>query len=84
MLETVGMVLHYMNDALRIMNPFLFFGATCIWVKLHWSVQAAMNRNYLRQYCLESQIDFIVNHKEIDRAYIDHLREIYSNFERKK
>lgn len=84
MFETIGMVLHYINDALRIFNPFLFFGATIIWMKLYWATQNMMSRNSLRQYCIESQIDYIVNNKDIDREYIDHLRNIYSGFEGKK
>ena len=84
MLETICMVLHYLNDALRIMNPFLFFGATIIWMKLYWATQNMMSRNSLRQYCIESQIDYIVNNRDIDREYIDHLRNIYSSFEGKK
>jgi len=84
MIETIGAVLCYVNDALRIINPFLFMGATCIWVRLNWKIQKEMNRNYLRQYCIESQIDYIVSNRDIDREYIDHLRHIYSGFEGKK
>jgi hypothetical protein len=84
MLETIGAVLGYINEALRIMNPFLFMGATCIWVRLNWKIQNEMSRNMLRQYCIESQIDYIVNNRDIDREYIDHLRKIYSDFQGKK
>lgn len=83
MFDYFCLVLHYLNDALRILNPFLFFGATCVWVKLYLSVQSAMSRNHLRQYCIESQIDYIVNNRDVDREYIDHLRKIYSGFEGK-
>lgn len=84
MIETIGLVLHYINDFLRIMNPFLFFGATIIWVKLYCATKNIMYRNYLRQHFIESQIDYIVNNRNIDREYIDHLRKIYSGFEGKK
>lgn len=84
MIETIGLILHYMNDALRIMNPFLFMAATCIWVRLNWRIQKEMTRNMLRQYCIESQIDYMVNNRDIDREYIDHLRKIYTGYEGKK
>ena len=84
MFETICMVFHYINDALRIMNPFLFFGATLIWMKLYWATQSMMTRNSMRQYCIESQIDYIANNRDIDREYIDHLRKVYSGFEGKK
>ena len=74
----------YLNDFLRVANPFLFMGATCIWVKLHWVIQKEMNRSMLRQYCIESQIDYIVNNRDIDREYIDLLRKIFPDFGAKK
>lgn len=83
-MESIGQFFYFLNDILRVANPFLFFAATCVWVRLNWKIQNEMNRNMLRQYCIESQIDFIVNHKDIDREYIDHLRTIYSGFQGKK
>lgn len=84
MIETIIQWMGYFNDFLRVMNPFLFMGATCIWVKLNWTIQKLMNRNQLKQYCIESQIDYIVSHRDIDKEYIDHLRNIYSDFGGKK
>ncbi len=80
MIETIVYVLGCINDVLRVANPFLFMGATCIWLRLNWKIQKEMTRNYLRQYCIESQIDYMVSHRDIDREYIDHLRNIYSDF----
>ena len=79
-MDYIGYFFQYLNDALRISNPFLFFFATLIWVRLNWTIQKLTNRNMLRQYCIESQIDYIVSNRDIDREYIDHLRKIYSNF----
>ncbi len=84
MMETIGYVFSCINDLLRVANPFLFMGATIIWLRLNWKIQNEMTRNMLRQYCIESQIDYLVNHKDIDREYIDHLRSIYSQFQGKK
>ncbi len=84
MFETFCLGLHYLNDALRILNPFLFFGATCVWVKLYLSVQSAMSRNHLKQYCIEQQINYIANNRDIDLDYIESLRRIYSGFGDKK
>lgn len=72
------------NDALRIANPFLFMLSTCVWLRLYWKTSNEMTKNSLRQYCIESQIDYIVSNKDIDREYIDHLRKIYSDFINKK
>lgn len=83
-METILLWLTALNDVLRIINPFLFIIATCTWIKLSWSVTKEMNRNMLKQYCIESQIDYIVNNRDIDREYIDHLRKIYSNFNNEK
>jgi hypothetical protein len=91
MSETIVLILAYFNDFLRMTNPFLFFGATCLWVRLHWRTQNMLNKNSMRQYCIESQIDYIINHRDIDneyrgidRKYIDYLRNIYSGLEGKK
>ncbi len=80
MTETIVQFFYFLNDILRVANPFLFIAATCIWVRLNWKIQNEMNRNYLRQYCIESQIDYLIDCKEMDREYIDHLRKIYSIF----
>ncbi|CAB4151995.1 hypothetical protein UFOVP685_39 [uncultured Caudovirales phage] len=83
MIETMGYAFGYINDILRIINPFLFMGATCCWVGLYWQISKEMSRNILRQYCIESQIDYIVS-GGIEQEYVDHLRQIYTGFEDKK
>lgn len=80
MIDEIVLGLNYFNDFIRVINPFLFFGCTCIWVKLYWSTQSMWNRNSLRQHCIEQQIDYIVNNRDIDKEYIDYLRKIYSGF----
>lgn len=83
-IDVIADVLRYISHVLNIANPFLFGGATCLWIRLYLTVSDRMSRNYMRQYCLEQQIDFIVNNREIDKEYINHLREVYRSYEDKK
>lgn len=78
MIETIGLVLHYINDALRIANPFLFFGATCIWISLKMRMEKELGRMYLRCFALEKQIDYLVNHEKVDADFIRYMQGIHN------
>ena len=80
MIETIGLVLHYINDALRIANPFLFFGATCIWISLNMRMEKELGRMYLRCFSLEKQIDYLVNHEKVDADFIRYMQGIHNEY----
>lgn len=83
MIETICLVLHYFNDALRIANPFLFFVATCIWFSLKMKTDKELSRMYLRCYAIEKQIDYLVTNRDIDREYFDYMKKTYKDIEDK-
>lgn len=83
MIETICLVFHYMNDALRIINPFLFFGATCLWIVLKNRTDKELSRMYLRCYAMEKQIDFLVNNRDVDRDYFDYMKKTYQDMQDK-
>jgi hypothetical protein len=82
MIETICLVLHYINDALRIANPFLFFGATCIWISLKMRMEKELGRMYLRCFSLEKQIDYLVNNEKVDADFIRYMQGIHNEYKR--
>ena len=83
MIEIIMLVLHYINDVLRIANPFLFFGATCIWYSLKVRMDKGLSRMYLRCYALEKQIDFLVNNRDVDKEFFNYMTKTYKDLEDK-
>lgn len=81
MIETICLVLHYINDALRMANPFLFFGATCVQMTLKKRTDKELSRMYLRCYAMEKQIDYLVTNRDVDREYFDYMKKTYKDIE---
>ena len=75
----VEQILYYPAQICTILNPFLLFFATCCWIKLYLVTNKKMSQNEMRQYCLEQQIDYLINNHEVDKEYIEILRNAYRN-----
>lgn len=80
MIDTFVQWLHYINDALRIISPFLFFFCTCIWLSLKLRMDKELSRIYMRCYVLEKQIDFVVNNRDVDKEHFRYMANIYKEF----
>ena len=83
-LNGIAYVLHCISTVLTLTNPFLFAGATCIWLFLYLRVRAELDRAYLRTYALEQQVDFIVNRSDVDMEYYHFMKKTYKDLEDKK
>lgn len=76
-MEAVMMVVHCINSIFSIVNPILMCVAVILWIVLYNKTSNKLIKINTRQWCLERQINYIANNKDIDKGYIDFMKKIY-------
>jgi hypothetical protein len=76
MIDTIGQFYYYLVNIFTILNPFIVFVCTILWVSIYFETRKEVNRSYIRNYVLQKKINDLLDKSDIDPEYIKILKKM--------